>query len=67
MPPAPPITAGYAIYGMFEIAGTNNLYYNSVYVGGTGVASASTTFGFVSNVTARHAQLRRQHFLERAQ
>ena len=45
------ITAGYAIYGMFEIAGTNNLYYNSVYVGGTGVASASTTFGFVSNVT----------------
>ena len=46
-----PITAGYAIYGMFEIAGTNNLYYNSVYVGGTGVASASTTFGFVSNVT----------------
>ena len=47
-----PITAGYAIYGMFEIAGTNNLYYNSVYVGGTGVASASTTFGFVSNVTA---------------
>ena len=53
-----PITAGYAIYGMFEIAGTNNLYYNSVYVGGTGVASASTTFGFVSNVTARHAQLR---------
>ena len=47
-----PITAGYAIYGMFEIAGTNNLYYNSVYVGGTGVASASTTFGFVSNVTS---------------
>ena len=46
------ITAGYVIYGMFEIAGTNNLYYNSVYVGGTGVASASTTFGFVSNVTA---------------
>ena len=46
------ITAGYAIYGMFEIAGTNNLYYNSVYVGGTGVASSSTTFGFVSNVTA---------------
>ena len=31
------ITAGYQIYGMFEIAGTNNLYYNSVYLGGTGV------------------------------
>src|SRR5207247_5269386 len=47
-----PITGGYAIYGMFEIAGMNNLYYNSVYVGGTGVVSASTTFGFVSNVTS---------------
>src|SRR6185312_7105871 len=46
------ITPGYAIYGMFEIAGANNLYDNSVYVGGTGVASASTTFGFVSNVTS---------------
>ena len=46
------ITAGYEIYGMFEIAGTNNLYYNSVYVGGTGVASANTTVGFVSNVTS---------------
>jgi trimeric autotransporter adhesin len=46
------ITGGYQIIGMFEIAGTNNLYYNSVYVGGTGVVSASTTFGFVSIVTA---------------
>ena len=46
-----PITAGYTIYGMFEIAGVNNLYYNSVYVGGTAVVSASTTFAFVSNVT----------------
>jgi hypothetical protein len=45
-----PITGGFQIYGMFEIAGTNNLYYNSVYVGGTGVASVSNTFGFVSNV-----------------
>jgi len=39
------------IYGMFEIAGTNNIYFNSVYIGGTGVASSSSTFGFVSNVT----------------
>ena len=36
---------------MFEVAGTNNLYFNSVYIGGTGVASSSNTFGFVSNVT----------------
>ena len=45
------ITAGLAVYGMFEIAGTNNIYNNSVYVGGSGVISASNTFGFVSNVT----------------
>ena len=45
------ITPGYVIYGMFEIAGTNNLYYNSVYIGGSNVASSSNTFAFVSNVT----------------
>ena len=46
------ITPGYVIYGMFEIAGTNNLYFNSVYIGGSGVASSSNTFAFVSNVTS---------------
>ena len=40
----------YTMYGMFEIAGTNNLYDNSVYIGGSGVASSSNTFAFVSNV-----------------
>ncbi|MGN6519130.1 MAG: beta strand repeat-containing protein, partial [Dokdonella sp.] len=46
-----PITSGYVMYGMFEIAGTNNIYNNSLFVGGSGVASASNTFGLVSNVT----------------
>ena len=32
------ISTGYQMYGMFEIAGTNNIYFNSVYIGGTGVA-----------------------------
>ncbi len=46
------ITPGYTMYGMFDIAGTNNFYDNSVYIGGSGVASsASNTFAFVSNVT----------------
>ena len=44
------ITPGYVIYGMFEIAGTNNIFDNSIYVGGSGVVSASNTFGLVSNV-----------------
>ena len=44
---------GYQIYGMFEIAGTNNLYFNSVYIGGTGVVgTGQSTFAFVSNVTS---------------
>ncbi len=46
------ITDGFPIYGMFEIAGTNNIYANSVYVGGSGVASANATFAFVSNVSS---------------
>ena len=37
-------------YGMFDIAGSNNFYFNSVYIGGTGVVSSSLTFAFVSNV-----------------
>ncbi len=44
------ITNGYVMYGMFDIAGTNNFYYNSVYIGGSNVASVSNTFAFVSNV-----------------
>ena len=45
------ITSGYVMFGMFEIGGTNSLYDNSVYIGGSGVTSASNTFGLVSNVT----------------
>ena len=53
------ITPGYAIYGMFEIAGTNNLYYNSVYVGGTGVASAEHYLRICQQRDRRRPQLRR--------
>ncbi|MGB0135378.1 S8 family serine peptidase [Dokdonella sp.] len=45
------ITAGIVMYGMFELAGTNNIYNNSIYVGGTDVVSSSNTFAFVSNVS----------------
>src|SRR5215831_9569820 len=39
---------------MFEVptTGTSNLYFNSVYIGGSGVASSSNTFAFVSNATS---------------
>ena len=45
-----PITAGFSVVGIFEQAGTNSLYNNSVYIGGTGVVASSNTFAFVSNV-----------------
>lgn len=42
---------GHAIYGINDAIGTNNYYFNSVYVGGTGVGGASNTFAFNSTVT----------------
>jgi trimeric autotransporter adhesin len=45
------ITTGFSIVGILDIAGaTANYYFNSVYIGGTGVASASNTFAFFSDV-----------------
>jgi hypothetical protein len=46
------ITPGYVMYGIFDNATSNNFYNNSVYIGGSGVASASNTFALVSNVAA---------------
>jgi hypothetical protein len=45
------ITTGFSFIGIREIAGsTCNFYYNTVYLGGSGVASASNTYCFNSNV-----------------
>src|SRR4029450_7966583 len=45
------ITTGFSIVGILDIAGaTANYYFNSVYIGGTGVASFSNTFAFLSDV-----------------
>jgi hypothetical protein len=44
------ITAGIPINGILEQAGTNNVYFNSVYIGGSGVTSVSNTFAFNSAV-----------------
>jgi hypothetical protein len=45
-------TVGSAINGINEISGTNNFYYNSIYIGGTGVANAGTTYAFISAATS---------------
>lgn len=45
------ITTGFSIVGIRDIAGaTATYYFNSVYIGGTGVISASNTFAFFSGV-----------------
>ncbi len=46
------IISGFQIYGMAEAGGAANLYFNSVYIGGAGVFSASATFAFGSSVTS---------------
>jgi trimeric autotransporter adhesin len=47
------ITAGFQITGIRDIAGaTANYYFNSVYIGGSGVVSASNTFAFDSDVVS---------------
>ena len=44
------ITGGYNIVGIWEEAGKSDLSYNSVYIGGTNVASVSNTMCYYSNV-----------------
>jgi hypothetical protein len=43
-------TFGHGFNGMLEQAGTNNVYANSVYVGGSGVTAVANTFAFNSAV-----------------
>jgi hypothetical protein len=38
------------IYGIAEAVGTNNFYYNSVYIGGAGGAGSANSFAFQSTV-----------------
>ncbi len=44
------ITVGYEMNGIREIAGVNNYYHNSIYIGGNNVASSANTYAFQSNV-----------------
>lgn len=44
-------TSGFGIVGIQESAGTNNIHFNSIYIGGSGIASGTAnTFGFFSSV-----------------
>ena len=50
------LTLGLRMHGIYDSGLTNNYYFNTVYIGGTGVVSADTTYAFRSFVvtTARN-------------
>ncbi|MFY7885651.1 MAG: beta strand repeat-containing protein, partial [Dolichospermum sp.] len=50
------VTNGYAISGISEIAGTNDYFHNTVYVGGAGIIDSSNTAAFVSTSTSTSAR-----------
>ncbi|SDC77150.1 fibronectin type III domain-containing protein [Williamwhitmania taraxaci] len=45
------LATGYAINGIYENLGTNNLYFNSINIGGTTTTSNQRTFAFYGNQT----------------
>jgi uncharacterized repeat protein (TIGR01451 family) len=56
------LTAGIPTNGILEQAGTNNVYFNSVYIGGSGVTSAGNTFAFNSLVVTNARNYRNNIF-----
>lgn len=44
-----PITAGQVFYGFNLVGGTNSVYHNSVYIGGTGVGGSAATYAMYNN------------------
>jgi uncharacterized repeat protein (TIGR01451 family) len=61
-----PITSGFPIIGIRDMSGPGaaaNYYFNSVYIAGTGVASASNTFAFFSDVVTNVRNFKNNIFL----
>ncbi len=44
------VSTAYDIEGIFEESGTNNFYFNTVYIGGSGVGSGSASYAFNSSI-----------------
>ena len=58
-----PVTAGVAMNGISEqVAGIDNIYFNSVYVGGTGVGGSANSYAFVSTITTNTRNFRNNIF-----
>lgn len=56
------ITNGLSINGINETGGTNDFYFNSVYIGGNPVSGSSNTFAFSSSVTSNTRNYRNNIF-----
>ena len=57
------MTSTFTLKGINEIAGTNNYYFNTIYVGGSSVAAgADYTYAFTSNVSSGTRNIRNNIF-----
>ncbi len=56
------LTIGQNIAGINEFLGTNTIVHNSVYIGGTGVASTNNTFAFLAQQTTNTRVFRNNIF-----
>lgn len=45
------VTTAYQIYGIYETGGTNDFYFNSVYIGGSGVGAGEASYAFNSTLS----------------
>lgn len=57
------ITQGHYIFGIREVNNVNNIYHNSIYIGGSGVVSAYNTYCFFSGVNTSTRELKNNIFL----
>ena len=58
------VTTGVLIRGIYETSGgTNNFYFNTVYIGGRPATGTNNTFAFISNVTGNARNYRNNIFL----
>ena len=61
------LTIGQNIAGINEALGTNTIVHNSVYIGGSGVASSNNTFAFLAQQTVNARVFRNNIFVKNRQ
>ncbi len=60
------ITLGHRFYGIYDLAGNHNIVFNSVYIGGTGVAStANNTYALFAQTATTQRSITNNLFVNR--